>query len=316
MEITHLRALLAVIESGTLSKAADSLGLTQPAVSRQIRLLEEELGEALFFRHGRGMTPTDAAQRIAFRAAAGLREFDAISSEIAEARSAPSGTVRLGMTPTVAELTIVPLTAIISRRFPDIRLRFSTAFSGYLLDWIHRDEVDLGVLYDPSRHHSLSVEPLLSEELVLVGGAHRKLSLAQAQPFASLTKERLLLPGPRHGIRRAIERTAEELGVQFEVAIEADSFPVLKDLVAAGHGTTILPYNSVRAEVAQARFSATRIAPELRRQLVLARPAASHQSTAARAVCAVLVEFLVAEVDSGRLAADVLVDAKRFRGRI
>lgn len=316
MDLSHLRALLAVIQTGTLSKAADMLGLTQPAVSRQIRLLEEELGEKLFFRHGRGMTPSDTARRIALRAAAGLRELDAISRDVSEQREAPSGLVFLGLTPTIAKMAIVPIMGIIKQRYPAIRLRFSTAFSGYLLDWLHRGKVDMCVLYDPARHHSISVQPLLREELILVAAAHRRMSLTRPIDFQTIAKEPLLLPSSRHGIRMIVERQAELLGVELDVVVEADSFQVLRDLVVAGHGSTILPLNSVRADIDAGRVSGASLNPVLTRQLVLARANDAQLSTAARAVGTVLAQFLVDEINSGRLSAELMVNMQTFQSRL
>ncbi len=316
MDLSHLRALLAVIQTGTLSKAADTLGLTQPAVSRQIRLLEQEVGEKLFFRHGRGMTPTDTARRIAFRAAAGLRELDAISREVSEHRESPGGLVLLGLTPTMAEMAIVPIMGIIRQRYPAIRLRFSTAFSGYLLDWLHRGEVDMCVLYDPTRHHSVSVQPLMREELVLVAGAHRKISFTRSVDFRSIAKEPLLLPSPRHGIRTTVERRAEALGIELDVVAEADSFQVLRDLVVAGHGATILPLNSVLGDIAAGRVSAASISPVLTRQLVLARASDGQLSTAARVVGTVLAQFVADQINSGKLSAELLLNIQTFRSRL
>ncbi|WP_180970501.1 LysR family transcriptional regulator [Burkholderia sp. WAC0059] len=316
MELSYLRALLAVIETGTLSKAADRLGLTQPAVSRQIRLLEEQLGVVLFARHGRGMTPNDIARRIASRAAAGFRELDAIARDVSETRQDPGGTVILGLTPLVADMAIVPLINLISRKFPNIRLKFAIGFSGYLLDWLHREEVEVALLFDPIHHHSLSVQPLLKDELVLVGAGYRRFSMEIPFEFARLAGERLVLPSLRHGIRMMVDRQADARGAVLDVAIEADSFPVLRDLVIAGHGSTILPLNSVRSEIEAGKVSVTRLVPDMFRKLALARSTTTHQSTASKAVCVALAEFLIGEVESGRLAADILVNPKHFDGRV
>jgi LysR family transcriptional regulator, nitrogen assimilation regulatory protein len=316
MELSYLRALLAVIETGTLSKAADRLGLTQPAVSRQIRLLEKELGVVLFARHGRGMTPNDVARRIASRAAAGFLELDAIAKDVSETRQDPSGTVLLALTPLVAEMAIVPLICLLSKRFPNIRPKFAIGFSGHLLEWLHRNEVEVALLFDPVRHHSLSVQSLLKDELVLVSAGFRRLSMQTPFEFEKISKEPLVLPSPRHGIRLIVDRQADALGISMDVVIEADSFTVLRDLAIAGHGSTILPLNSVRAEIAEGKLSAARLRPNMYRQLALARSTAGHQSTAAKAVCAVLTEFLVNEVESGRLVAEVLVNMQNFDGRV
>lgn len=316
MDIPQIKALLAVVQFGSLTRAADKLGLTQPALSRQIRLLETELGELLFLRHGRGMVTTAAGARVAERAACAMRELDAMAGDVAELTERPVGTVLLGMTPTAAESLIVPLTRELSQLYPAIRMKYLTAFTGHLLDWLHAGELDVAVLYDAARQQSVSSEPLLREQLVVVTDARRRLSSAGKMPIERLADERLILPSASHGIRVMIENEARKKAIALNVAIEVDSLPVIKALVLAGQGTTILPLSAVQAEANSGALSIAPLLPDLQRQLVLARSSDRQLSRAGQAVCRVLVSVVAEEVRAGQLAAEVLISARTFSGRI
>ena len=239
MELSQLRTLIHVAELGSLSKAADRMHIAQPALSRQVRMLEEELGIRLFARHGRGMVLTEPGREVlkhATRVMAELEEIRASSSDI----DAPlSGQIAIGLPPTVADIISVPLVAAFGKAHPHAVLRLVSAYTGYLLDWLHRGEIDVAILYDPRTARSLRSHPLLLENLFLIGPPEAGFSTVRAVPFKTLDGKRLLLPSVRHGLRTIVERCAAEAGIALDVAVEANSYATLKDLVRHGHGWTI-----------------------------------------------------------------------------
>lgn len=169
MDISQLKTLIHVAELGSLSKAADRLNIAQPALSRQIRLLERELGTYLFERHGRGMVLTDAGREVLEHASRIMSELDALRSSVAQPGSSLRGIVTIGTTPTVAAIVTVPLVCKIRDSHPQLSMRFTSAFSGHLLDWVQRGELDLAVSYDPQPLKSLRITPVTVDELLLVG---------------------------------------------------------------------------------------------------------------------------------------------------
>jgi len=300
MDVAQLRTLLCVAELGSLSKAAERLRVAQPALSRQVRLLEEELRAPLFVRHGRGMTPTEAGTKVLARAALVMRQLEEIQAEVVTDRSHLSGQVILGIPPTVMEIITVPLTRAFQAEFPRVRLRFVSAFGGYLLEWLERGDIDLAVLYDPQPVRGLRTEPLMVENLFAVGSPAHDYSLQDGVPLIRVAKERLFLPSARHGLRKLVDKAARDLPISIDVKLEVDSLSALKDLVLAGMGTTILPLASVYADVKAGRLTAGPVFdPPLTRRLVLAYSAARPIPSAAKELGRAVVRQVHALVDSG-----------------
>lgn len=274
MEITQLRTLIHVAELGSLSKAADRMHIAQPALSRQIRMLEEELGVRLFDRHGRGMVITEHGREVLDHAVRVMAELDEIRARTADGEAPLTGEIAIGVPPTVADIISVPLVAAFGRAHPQVRLRLVSAYTGYLLDWLHRGEIDLAILYDPRSARSLRSRPLLLENLFLIGPPEAGFSPVRAVPFRRLEGARLLLPSMRHGLRTIVERCAAEAGIVLDVAVEADSYSTLKDLVRHGHGWTILPLAPIHDDIAAGRLTGgALIDPGPVRRLILSYPA-------------------------------------------
>src|SRR5215211_7245291 len=192
MELSQLRTLIHVAELGSLSKAADRLHIAQPALSRQVRLLEEELGVRLFARHGRGMVLTEQGQEILKHATRVMTELEEMRAAASETGAPLSGQIAIGFPPTVADIVSVPLVASFGKAHPQAGLRMVAAYTGYLLDWLHRGEIDVAVLYDPHAARSLRSRPLLLEDLFLIG-----------PPEAIFSSDHAMAFGPSSSIARA-----------------------------------------------------------------------------------------------------------------
>src|SRR5580704_15863590 len=249
MEFGQLRTLIHVAELGSLSKAADRLRIAQPALSRQVRMLEEELGTELFTRHGRGMVLTEQGRDVLKHAMRTSSELEEIRASASDVEAPLTGQVAIGLPPTVADIISVPLVAAFGMGHPNAVLRLVSAYTGYLMDWLHRGEIDLAVLYDPRTARSLRSRPLLLENLFLIGPPEAHFSTVRAIPFKELDGKRLLLPSLRHGLRTIVERCAAEAGISLDVVVEADSYATLKDLVRHGHGWTVLPLAPIHQDI-------------------------------------------------------------------
>jgi LysR family transcriptional regulator, nitrogen assimilation regulatory protein len=283
MDLSQLRTLIHVAELGSLSKAADRMRIAQPALSRQVRLLEEELGVRLFVRHGRGMVITEQGRDVLAHAVRVMTELDEIRARTSDANAPLTGQIAIGMPPTVADILSVPLVTAFGKSHPKVMLRLVSAYTGYLLDWLHRGEIDVAILYDPHAARSVRSRPLLLENLFLIGPRKAGFSTARAIPFKHLDGKRLLLPSVRHGLRTIVERCATEAGISLDVALEADSYATLKDLVRRGHGWTILPLAPIHDDIAARRLTAaTLIDPVPMRRLMLSYPADRPVSRLAR----------------------------------
>lgn len=291
LELNQLITLVHVADLGSISRAADRLNIVQPALSRQIRLLEAELGVVLFERHGRGVSITPIGQEVLDHAVRILAELDSIRHTVEDGRTSFRGMVRIGTTPTVADIVTVPLMQQIRQQHPDLAIRFSSAFTGYLLDWLKRGDLDIVVSYDPPPTRSLRVRPVMIEELYLVapGGV---LSAERPVAFAELADQELVLPSPRHGLRAVFDECARKAGISFNHVIEADSFAAMVDLTRAGFGATILPVAPIHGALSSGQLSATRlIDPVPERKLVVCYSADRPVSPAARYVGDLFVDL-------------------------
>ena len=285
MDVVQLKTLIHVAELGSLSKASDRLHIAQPALSRQIRQLEKELGIYLFERHGRGMAITDAGREVLAHATRIMEEMESIRSSVAGGRAAFRGSVIIGTTPTIAEIVTVPLVRKIREAHPDLSIRFSSAFSGYLLDWLQRGELELTISYDPPPLHTVRIVPVMMERLLLVGPPSAGLQLDTPVAFSSLDEQELVLPSARHGLRLILNNCAQEVGITLRTQVEADSFGAMIDLVRSGFGLTVLPLASIWSQLQNGNLCAAPLVdPVPTRKLVLVFPADRRVSPAAKYV--------------------------------
>lgn len=168
MNLKQLRTFLHVAELGKLSLAADRLATAQPALSRQITMLEDEFGLRLFDRHGRGMDLTSAGERLRERAGFLLRYLEETRSDIQSYAGIVRGSIVVGMPATLAEVIAAELIEKFVANYPETSLRIVTGLSGYIHDWIQRGDVDVAVLYSSQPDENLVVEKLFDEKLHLV----------------------------------------------------------------------------------------------------------------------------------------------------
>ncbi|MET0530694.1 MAG: LysR substrate-binding domain-containing protein [Microvirga sp.] len=309
VDIAQLKTLIHVAELGSLSKTADRLNIAQPALSRQIRLLEEELGVALCERHGRGMVITGAGRDVLDHAVRVMAELDAIRGSTTRGASSYRGLIAIGTTPTVASIVTVPLLKRIREHHPRLAVRFTSGFSGHLLDWVQRGDLDVAVSYDPQPLKSLRVVPVMMEDLLLVSAGPR-VELNQPVPFARLASEPLILPSPRHGLRMIMDECARRAGITFEATVEADSFETMISLVRNGFGSTVLPLAPIYSLVEGSALSVVPLTdPAPTRTLVLAFAADRAVNPAASFIATSFVE-IATDLVSRKIWAGRMLDSE------
>ena len=306
MDIPQLRTLIHVAELGSLSKASDRLHIAQPALSRQVRLLEEELGVRLFERHGRGMILTEQGRDVLRHAMRVMVELEDIRAVVADENAPLRGHVSIGMPPTASDILSEPLVAAFRDMHPEATLRIVSAYSGYLLDWLHRGEIDAAILYDPKSARTLRITPLLEERLFLIGPPGSPFNLDTPVPFRALAEQRLLLPSVGHGLRSILDRHALEAAISLNVRVEADSYSTLKSLVRSGHGVTVLPLAPIHEELAAGGLTAAPlIDPVPVRRLIMSypsdRPTPRLARFAGQVIASTIATLVARDVWSGTL---------------
>lgn len=283
INLKQLKTFLHVAELGKLSLASDVLGTAQPALSRQISMLEHELGVRLFDRHGRGMSTTGAGERLRERASFLIRYLEETQADVQSFAKEVRGRVVVGMPATLAEVVAAELIENFMAMHPETSLRIVTGLSGHIHDWLQRGEVDVAVLYSQQADDSLVVEKLFNEELHLVFKPGFLPGKTRSISFAEICRLPLVLPAQRHGLRTLIEAHATSKGLSLDVQVETDSFRVLTNLASRGNYATILPARSIRAEIKAGLVEIRRITnPSPFRSLCLALPADRPTTSAVR----------------------------------
>ncbi|MFJ4208017.1 LysR family transcriptional regulator [Paenarthrobacter sp. NPDC089675] len=291
LDLRELQTFRVVAEMGSLTKASDYLHVAQPALSRQVKLLEKELRTALFTRDGRGMRLTPAGELLFERTAGLIRDVDRLRDDLRSFSSEPTGHVHLGMMPTVSTLVAASVARRVLLDLPGVQLRMSESYTGHLVEWLHRGQLDVAILYGPSAGLHLPSESLGKEDLVAVAAAGGVLSDRSHVTLEWLLAHPLALPSESHGLRRIIEDAALEVHRPVKVALEADSFRILVDLAVQGLCLTVLPLSAVRSEVEAGVLETARVeSPGLNREVVMAWAGNGSPSVAAAAVSTVLRE--------------------------
>ncbi len=302
MDIRQLRYFQEIVAQGSLTRAAESLHVAQPALSLHLKNMEEQLGTRLLTRSRSGVTPTEAGELLLQRARAILEDLARTEDDIRNLETDPSGIVRIGLPGTISAMVSLPLILAARERFPRITLNITEAMSGFVGDWLSEGKIDLAVLYSRSKDARIRSELLLEEELVVLWPADAERPLEMN--MEALDNVPMVLPSGAHGLRVLIDRTFQALGFAPEIAMEIDSFNNIKRLVAAGFGPSILPLYAVTEEVAAGSLRVSRIAaPGLWRGAHLMSPGGRPVTRALEAVHALLREVILDLRDKGAWAA-------------
>ena len=300
MDLKQLRAFVTVAETGNVTRASALLNLVQPAVSRQLKLLEEDLGTELFDRSRHGMQLTQSGKAMLEYARRILNEVARAKAEITPVNAPVSGIVSIGLLASTSDLLATRLAALVAERYPNIRLRLTIGYAGHLQEWLEAGDVDAALLYGRKETPQLHMKELLEESLWVVAPASAGLSPKRPLTLERVAREPFILPSAPQGLRATIEHAATEAGVNLRISTETNALAVQKTLVARGHGWSILPMVCVAPEVKSGQFSAAPLAePGLKRTIVLAVPASRQSTTPVRYVVALLLEMVKHTFEQG-----------------
>ena len=252
-----MRSFICVARAGSFSRAAGELFIAQPALSRQIQKLEEELGVSLFVRHGRGVKLTDPGAALLERAAMITHFVDQTGEQLRAAGDSVSGHLGIGLPPAVMLLLGPTLVQRYRRDYPRVHLHIREGLSVSLQEWLLDRRIDLAVMYNPPPLDALEVEPIFTESMFLVGPPEPAWPGGRGAPvrLQEIAGLPMILPGAPHSNRRLIEQAAAENRCRLRVALEVDSVALTKKLVHEGHGYTLFTYGAVHDEVSRGELS-------------------------------------------------------------
>jgi LysR family nitrogen assimilation transcriptional regulator len=269
MDLRQLEYFVAVIEQGSFSRAAVVLNLAQPSVSRQIALLEAELGQRLLERTGRGVTPTGAGQALLAHARVMLNAASQALSDLKEMHAEPVGRIVVGLPNRVAMGLSVSLIREFRRRFPNALLSVVEGLSLSLRDGLIAGRIDIGLLFDPAPTPLLSYEPLMRERMMLVAPKGYRLPARIA--LAALAEFPLVLPGTPNPIRSLVDAILLPRRIALNVVAEVGAVHTALTVVEEGIACSILPDSALYLSQRPDRIQAAPIGPPaMRNQLVLA----------------------------------------------
>src|ERR1039458_9046815 len=268
LDLRQIQYFASLYEQRSVTRAARSLNVVQPAVSMQISRMEKRLGIDLFERTARGMIPTSAGEAMYRLYLPILLDLKHANQKVMELSGKVLGKIAVGIIPSITNSVLADVLRRFSAKYPDVEIRIDEAYSGTLIDWVTTGDLDFAVVNSNRRKAGIAMHPLINEELVLVERGTSKGNLAPF-PFKRLKELALVLPSRRHGIRSIVDSAADELGIQITPQIEVDALAPTLKLVSESALTTVLPGIVVRKYATELQLQARRIVePSLKRQLV------------------------------------------------
>ncbi len=243
MDLKQLEYFARVVEEGSFSKAAAALNLSQPSVSRQINLLEQELGQKLFERTGRGVLPTAAGTTLLGHARTMLNSAAQASFELKELRDEPTGTIIVGMPNRLAVVLAVPLILAFRKALPYAKISVVEGLSPYLRDNLIDGISDVALLFAPKPTPLLSYERLHQDTLVLV--APRHVSLPPTLKYESLQEFELVLPSTSKPIRNLVDEALAANGGKLNIVAEVGAVQTALRVVESGVACSIIPKSAL-----------------------------------------------------------------------
>ncbi|MBC5767933.1 LysR substrate-binding domain-containing protein [Ramlibacter albus] len=288
MDLKQLEYFVRVAELGSFTRAALELDVAQPALSRQVRLLEVELRQTLLVRNGRGAIPTEAGKVLLDHGRGILHQVQRARDDLGRLRGGISGRVAVGLPSSVARVLAVPLTRAFREQMPDARLSISEGMSGSLQESLVSGRMDIVVLYNAQPSREMDITPLIDEDLLLVRARPR--GLHEDPPPGPVTLQELaqvplVIPARPNAIRMHLESALADAGLKPNVALEIEGVSAILDLVLDGAGAAILSRNALLNSPRPSAYTAQQIGePPLRIPLSLAtslqRPATPVQKAA------------------------------------
>ncbi len=290
MDTRQLAAFCAVVERKSFSQAAERLGVTQPAVSLQIRSLEQRLGRQLLDRSGRRVEPTEAGRRLYASAQRLLAAEEHLLEDLdADDEGAVTGTLELGAS-TGPGGTVVPLLLCeFQEQHPEVRVRLTVSDTQTVVDRVAERELELGIVGAGRRHRGVAFEPFFRDEVVLAcPSAHR--FAGKTISLDDLKGEKLIVMQDGAGVRQVIEDELRKAGLRLrdlDVRLELGLQESVRSAVVGGHGIAFISRLAIETDLDAGRIAIARVRGlDPVREIFLARASGRSQTRVARAsVC-------------------------------
>jgi len=290
MDTRQLAAFCAVVERKSFSQAAERLGVTQPAVSLQVRALEKRLGRQLLDRSGRRVEPTEAGLRLYKGAQRLLALEDEISRELAEEGEGElTGTLAIGASTGPGGIVVSLLLCEFQQANPELRVALSVFDTQTVVDLVAGRELELGVVGAARRHRGVVFEPFVRDEVILACPPGHRFA-GKTVSLDELRTESLIVMQEGAGVRQMIEEELRRAGLKLrdlDVRLQLGLQESVKSAVQAGYGVTFISRNAVESDLAAGTLTAARVADlDLAREIYLVRSSGRTSTRAADAFVA------------------------------
>jgi LysR family transcriptional regulator, cyn operon transcriptional activator len=296
MLLRHVRYLVTVVDQGSFTRAALALHVSQPALSQQIRQLEERLGAQLLDRSGRTIRPTDSGEAFLAHARRALAELAAGSRAAQDVHDLSRGLLRIGFTPSFNAYLVGPLMERFHARYPAITLSASEMSQGDMEIALEDDALDLGIAFSEVEGGDIDWLPLHTERLrLIVGAGHPLVGRQGPMRIAELAGQRLVLLDSSFATRTTIDQYMRQHGIRPRISMDANSITTVMEIVRSGRLATILPDAVVRGQPGLCPVS---LLPAIRaRRVALLQRSGAYRTAAAKAFIDMTIAY-TAEVDS------------------
>jgi DNA-binding transcriptional LysR family regulator len=287
MDTRQLAAFCAVVERRSFSQAAERLGVTQPAVSLQVRALEKRLGTQLLDRSGRRVEPTEAGMRLYRGAQRLLALEEQVVAEVGlESAEELTGSFEIGASTGPGGIVVAQLLCEFAEHHPDLRVTLWVFDTQTIVERVAARELELGIVGAARRHRGVVFEPFFRDPVVLVCPPGHRFA-GKTVRLDELREAKLIVMQEGAGVRQLLEdelrrdgRRLRDLGVQLELGLQES----VLSAVRAGHGVTFISRRSVEADLAAGTLAEARLAElELERDVFLVRASGRVETRAARA---------------------------------
>jgi LysR family nitrogen assimilation transcriptional regulator len=245
MDIRQIEQFVAVYEEGSFSQAARRENCTQPALSVQIRHLEDELGAPLFTRSRRGVIPTVAGKRLYARALSILSAVADTRIAVRELSGDITGSLTIGTVPSVSRSALPAALSRFTEAHPNVELTLDEAYGGTLTERVAAGELDFAVVSSAVSHVGIEATLLAQHEMALVSGPASGLTPFERIRLSELPPLRMVLPTRRHAIRQLIENHIARAGLLVESTIESDGLNTTLEYVRHSGWSTLTAVASV-----------------------------------------------------------------------
>jgi LysR family nitrogen assimilation transcriptional regulator len=302
MELRQLRYFVAIVDHGSLSRAARVLHIVQPALTQQLQLLEQELDVQLLHRSAQGMLATDAGKIFYEHALAILKQVGDAKSAVTQSALRPTGTVALGIPQSVSGALALPLLMALREKYPEISLQLTEELSGNLMEQLKSGRINLAVLFDDGQLTSFTVKPMIEEQMMYITCAQSRFAhKGKNIRLDQAIQAPLILPGFQHGVRPRIESLVRVAGLAISDVIDINSVAILKSALLADMGATILPVAPLMSEIERGEMIALPIADHaISRTVVLCASKNIPLTNAANAVERLVLEVALSLCHSGK----------------